>query len=318
MPDEEFKIDFDDAEEGKPDELVLEILKTERETKPPMPMYKFILIFVGIFVITYGIAAGIAGLIYANSSNGQSFVEWITIMLMILGGIAVFAGGITGAWGGQRKIPIRVVSPSDSSVIGRGIIVTGYVIEDCLDNEIELTIYDKEKEVLHEELIEITEDGLFYTTLEDIFDEYTKSTHLVLEAWMVSNKSKKRAFLMRESKLEELNVAKEGLKIGKFQLFPVLYKDFSDKIKAIFDPKRKEKGFIENVKIDEHRTTNIFFPEKSTDDDKYVPFSFEKVAEMRQNAFYFDVKRRRRIYYGFIFFAMSFAYFLYPLIDVFV
>lgn len=318
MPDKEFKIAFDDAEEGKPDELVLEILKTERKTKPPMTMYKFILIFVSIFVISYGIAVSIARLIYVYSSSSQSFVDWITIMLMVLGGLAVFAGGITGVWGGQRKIPIRIVSPSDLSVVGKGIIVTGYVIEECLDNEIELTIYDKDKETIHEELVEIIENGLFYTTLDDIFDEYTKSTHLVFEAWMVSGKSKKRSFLVRESKLEELNVAKAGLKLGKFQLFPVVYKDFSDKIKTIFDPKRKEKGFIENVKINEMRTTNIFFPEKSDQDDKYVPFSFEKVADMRQNAFYFDLKRRRRLYYGFIFFIMSLAYFLYPFIDIYV
>ena len=164
MPTEEFEIAFDDAEEGKPDELVLEILKTERKTKPPITMTKFILIFLGVFVISYGIAVGIARIIFISASSGQTFVDWITIMLMILGGLAVFAGGITGVWGGQRNIPIRVISPGDSTVIGKGIIVTGYVIEDCLDNEIELTIYDNDKEIIHEELVEITEDGLFYTS----------------------------------------------------------------------------------------------------------------------------------------------------------
>jgi hypothetical protein len=318
MPTEEFKIAFDDAEEGKPDELVLEIIKTERKAKPPMSMYKFILIFLAIFVISYGIAVAIARIIFVRSASGQTFVDWITIMLMILGGLAVFAGGITGVWGGQRNIPIRVVSPGDSTVVGKGIIVTGYVIEDCLDNEIELTIYDNDKEVIHEELVEITEDGLFYTTLEDVFNEYKKSTHIILEAWMVSSKSKKLKFLVKEKKYDELNIAKSGLKLGKFYLFPSVFKDFSDKIKAIFDPKRKEKGYIENVKIDERRSTNIFFPEKKADDDKYVPFSFEKVSEMRLNAFYFDLKRKRRLYYGLIFFLMSLAYFLFPFIDIFV
>jgi hypothetical protein len=318
MPTEEFEIAFDDAEEGKPDELVLEIIKPERKTKPPMSMGKFILIFASVFVISYGLAVAIARIIFSASSSGQSFAEWITIMLMIFGGLAVFAGGITGVWGGQRNIPIRVISPGDSTVIGKGIIVTGYVIEDCLDNEIELTIYDNDKKAIHEELVEITEEGLFYTELGDIFNEYKKTTHVVLETWMVSNKSKKLRFLVREKKYDDLNIAKPGLKLGKFYLFPTEYKDFTDKVKAIFDPKRKEKGFIENVKIDERRSTNIFFPEKKVDDDKYVPFSFEKVAEMRQNAFYFDLRRRRRLYYGLIFFLMSLAYFLYPFIDIFV
>ncbi|NHK31831.1 MAG: hypothetical protein FK730_10800 [Asgard group archaeon] len=318
MPTEEFEIAFDDAEDGKPDELVLEIIKTERKTKAPMAMSKFILIFVGVFVISYGIAIAIARIIFSASSSGQSFAEWITIMLMILGGLAIFAGGITGVWGGQRNIPIRVISPGDSTVIGKGIIVTGYVIEDCLDNEIELTVYDNDKEVIHEELVKVTEEGLFYTKLEDIFNEYKKSIHIVLETWMVSSKSKKLRFLVKEKKYDELNIAKPGSKLGKFYLFPTIYKDFSDKVKVIFDPKRKEKGFIENVKINERRSTNIFFPEKKVDDDKYVPFSFEKVAEMRQNAYYFDLNRRRRLYYGLIFFIMSLAYFLYPFIDIFV
>ncbi|NHJ47039.1 MAG: hypothetical protein FK733_04555 [Asgard group archaeon] len=307
---------FIDAEEGKPDELVLEILKTEKKTREPIATYKLILIFFGIFVVSAGIAMGIAQLIYAKSTGGKNFAEWATIMLMILGGFAFSAGGVSGVWGGQRNIPIRMVSPSDSSVIGKGLLVAGYVIEDCLDNEIELTVYNKKKEIVHEELVELTEDGLFYTKLEEAFEHLEKSDHMVIEAWMVSSKSKKLRLLVREKKYEDLNIARAGLKLGKVYLFPVVFKDFTEKIKAVFDPKRKEKGFIENVKVNEERTINIFNPSKKVDDDKFVPFSFERVAEMRQNAYYFDIRRRRRGLYSLLLFGMALLYFLYPLINL--
>ncbi|MCK5298479.1 MAG: hypothetical protein KAJ76_06205, partial [Candidatus Heimdallarchaeota archaeon] len=58
----------------------------------------------------------------------------------------------------------------------------------------------------------------------------------------------------------------------------------------------------------------IFFPEKDKD-DKFIPFSFEKISEMRQNALYFDIKRRRRVYYSLMFLVMAVLFGIYPLID---
>jgi len=277
-------------------------------------MYKIILIFAGIFLISSGIAIGLARLIYVNFEAGlQSFADWVAIMFLTLGGFAIASGGVSGVWGGQRNIPIRMVSPSDASVIGKGLIVTGYVIEDCLDSEIEFTIYDKDKEPIYEALLPITEDHLFYSKLDGVLDDIKKSTNVYIEAWMVSTKSKRLRFMVREKKYEDLNVYKEGLKVGKVYFFPIVYKDFTDKVKAIFDPKRKEKGMIENVKINKDRTTNIFYPSKEKD-DPFVPFSFKKIAEMRQNAIYFDIKRRRRLHYSLLLFLMSVLYFVYPLI----
>jgi hypothetical protein len=308
---------FEDAEEGKPDELVLEILKTERRTREPLALYKVVLIFLGIFVVGAGIALGIAGIINANSLE-KSFSEWAVILLMIFGGLTLSAGGVSGVWGGQRNIPIRLVSPGDSTVVGKGFIVTGYVIEDCLDNEIEMTIYDKDKNVLYEELVEITEDGLFYTKIDEGLEEFTKSKHLVVEAWMVSQTSKKIKWFVKESKYEDLNIIQDGLKLGGIYFFTRVHRDFTDKVGAIFDPRRKERGFIENVKVNEERTINIFNPTKKVDDDKYVPFSFARVAEMRQNAYYFDIKRKRRVVYSILLMFIAMLYFLYPFISIFV
>ncbi len=314
MSSEDKTIAFSDAEEGKTDELKLELRKEEKGTKAPIAMYKIILIFAGIFLISSGIAIGLARLIYVNFEAGlQSFADWVAIMFLTLGGFAIASGGVSGVWGGQRNIPIRMVSPSDASVIGKGLIVTGYVIEDCLDSEIEFTIYDKDKEPIYEALLPITEDHLFYSKLDGVLDDIKKSTNVYIEAWMVSTKSKRLRFMVREKKYEDLNVYKEGLKVGKVYFFPIVYKDFTDKVKAIFDPKRKEKGMIENVKINKDRTTNIFYPSKEKD-DPFVPFSFKKIAEMRQNAIYFDIKRRRRLHYSLLLFLMSVLYFVYPLI----
>ncbi|HUT80871.1 MAG TPA: hypothetical protein VMZ29_06690 [Candidatus Bathyarchaeia archaeon] len=314
MPSKENVIAFSEAEEGKTDELKLELRKEEKKTKAPIAMYKIILIFIGIFLISSGVAVGLARLIYIKFEGGlQSYTDWIAIMFLTLGGMAVTVGGASGVWGGQRKIPIRMVSPSDASVIGKGLIVTGYIIEDCLDNEIEFTIYDKDKEPIYEALLPITEDHLFYSKLDDVLDDVKKSTNVYIEAWMVSTKSKRLRFMVREKKYENLNIYKKGFKVGMVYFFPLVYRDFTDKIKAIFDPKRKEKGMIENVKINKDRTTNIFYPSKDTD-DPFVPFSFKKVAEMRQNAIFFDIKRRRRLQYSLLLFIMSALYFIYPLI----
>ncbi|MHA1220339.1 MAG: hypothetical protein ACTSQB_01255 [Candidatus Heimdallarchaeota archaeon] len=306
---------FADAVEGKIDELRLEIRKEEKDTKTPTPMYKIVLIFIGAALIGAGISCGIAGIICVTTEGDPNcFSEWVVIMLMIFGGMAVSSGGISGVWGGQRSIPIRMVSPSDASVVGKGIIVTGYVIEGCLDDEIELTIYGKDKDVIYEELIPITEDYLFYSKLDGVFEKIKRSENIQVETWMVSTKSKKVRFAVREKKFDDLNIIKEGLKIGKVHFFPVIYKDFTDKVKAIYDPKRKEKGVIENVKINKDKKTNIFYPSKEVE-DKFIPFSFKKVGEMRQNALYFDIKRRRRLYYSLMLFGMSILFFIYPIIN---
>ena len=315
MPPKDDDLELFSAEEGKIDELRLELHKEERKTKPPPAIWKILVIMISIALVLAALAIGLAKIIdNADGGGTRDFSDWIGIMLLILLGIAVFSGSILGAWGGQRNIPIRMVSPGDASVVGTGAFVSGYVIEDCIDNEIELTIYGKTKEVLYEELIPINEDGLFHSELSNAFTDIKKTENVSVEAWMVSAKSTELKFVKRKKKLEELNVKKYGLKIGSLQFFPILYKDFTDKAKALFDPKRKEKGYIEKVKMEGGRTTNIFFPEKDKD-DKYVPFSFEKIAEMRQNALYFDIKRRRRGYYSLIFLAMAVIFAIYPLID---
>ncbi len=318
MPPKDDDLELFSAEEGKIDELRLELHKEERKTKPPPAIWKILVIMISIALVLAALAIGLAKIIdNADGGGTRDFSDWIIIMLLILLGIAVFSGSILGAWGGQRNIPIRMVSPGDASVVGTGVFVSGYVIEDCIDNEIELTIYGKTKEVLYEELIPINEDGLFYSELSNAFTDIKKTENVSVEAWMVSAKSTELKFVKRKKKLEDLNVKSDGLKIGSLQFFPILYKDFSDKVKALFDPKRKEKGYIEKVKMEGGRTTNIFFPEKDKD-DKYVPFSFEKVSEMRQNAIYFDIKRRRRGLYSLIFLAMAVLFAIYPLIDAFI
>jgi len=309
---------FSDAEEGKIDELRLELHKEERKTKPPPAVWKIVVIMISIALVLAALAIGLAKIIdNADGGGTRNFSDWIGIMFLILLGVAIFSGSILGAWGGQRNIPIRIVSPGDASVIGTGVFVSGYIIEDCIDNELELTIYDKTKEVIYEETIAINEDGLFYSELSDAFTGIKKTENISVETWMVSAKSTELKFVRRKKKLDELNVKKYGLKIGSLQFFPIIFKDFSDKAKALFDPKRKEKGYIEKVKMEGGRTTNIFFPEKDKD-DKYIPFSFEKVAEMRQNAMYFDIKRRRRGLYSLIFLAMAVLFAIYPLIDAFI
>jgi hypothetical protein len=312
--DDELEL-FTDAEEGKIDELRLELHKEEKKKKPPAALWKIVVIIFSIAVVLAGIAIGLAKIIdNASTSATRDFSDWIAIMLMILLGGAIFSGSIIGFWGGQRNIPIRMTSPSDSSVVGKGMFVSGYIIEDCIDNEIELTVYDKDKDTIYEELLPITEDGLFYAELDEAFTDTKKTENISVEAWMVSAVSTKIKFATRKKKLDELNVKKEGLKIGSVYFFAVIYKDFADKAKALFDPKRKEKKYIEKVKMDGGRTTNIFFPDKDKD-DKYVPFSFEKVKEMRQNAMYFDIQRKRRGFYSLMFVIIAALYALYPIID---
>ncbi|MBD3193152.1 MAG: hypothetical protein GF308_21140 [Candidatus Heimdallarchaeota archaeon] len=291
------------------DELTLELHKEEKETKPPMPVKKLILIFSAAFVIAGGLAVGIAAIVYASNSEGwRDFSEWVSIFLMFLWAITFFAGGISGFWGGQRKIPIRIVNPSNNSVVGKGVIFCGYTIEDCLDNEIELTVYESDEEIVYEELVPVNENGIFYSKLEKAFDSFEKTTKLSVEAWMVSTKSKQTKFLVKNEKLKQMNIVKEGIKIGNWHLFPTIYQDFADKAEIIFDPKRKEKGVIEKVSDSEGGAVNIFFPD-SQSEDKVIPFSFEALENMQKNALYFDMRRSRRHLYSLMFFIMAFLYF---------
>ncbi len=309
---------FEDVEEGKIDELQLELHKEEKETKPPIPLNKLLLIFLAVLLGSSGIAVAlgaISNVIATESMN--SFAEWVIIYLMLFGGIAIIGGGVSGFWGGQRKIPIRLVSPSDASVIGTGLLVCGYVIEDCIDNEIEFTIYDLKKNILYEEILHIQENGLFYTEIMEEFAPKKKTTTIIVEAWVVSAKTKERKFVVRATKLEDMNTNSEGIKIGNLHFFPLVHKDFADKAKAIFDPRRKEKGVIENVPISGGGSTNIFHPSKDVSEDKFVPFSFERVAKMRLNALYFDIKRSRRIIISLFFFLMGAGFFIYPIIAIF-
>ncbi len=309
----------EDVEEGEIDDLQLELHKEEKETKPPIPLNKLLLIFLVILVVSSGIAVALGAITNTLAAEHPStFGEWVIIYLMMFGGIAIIGGGASGFWGGQRKIPIRLVSPSDASVVGKGMLVCGYVIEDCIDNEIEFTIYDLKQNILYEEILQIQEDGLFYTEIMENFAPKKKTTSIVIEAWIVSSKTKERKFVVKDIKLEEMNFDSEGIKIGSFHFFPRVYKDFADKAKAIFDPRRKEKGVIENVPLSRGGTTNIFNPGKDASKDKFVPFSFERVAKMRLNALYFDIKRSRRIIISLFFFLMGIGFFIYPIIAIFI
>lgn len=321
-PKKDLDLDLNSSQEEKEeeqieesDELQLELHKEERDTKPPLPISKIALIFVAITVGSVGLALSFAAIFNAAMpANPQSYSEWVAIFLMMFGGLGIISGGIAGFWGGQRNIPIRLVSPSDASVVGVGLLVCGYIIEDCIDNEIELTIYNKNKEPIYEELLTVDKSGVFYTEIANNLFSSKKTEHIVAEAWMVSQKTIEMKFVRSAAKLEEMNVHSTGIKIGKVHFFPRIFRDFSDKAKAIYDPKRKEKGVIENVKINESHSTNIFFPSKSSD-DKYVSFSIDRVAKMRQNALYFDIKRSRRILLSLFLFVMSLTLFIYPIIS---
>lgn len=309
---------FEEAEEGKSDLLQLELHKEEKDTKPPAPISRIVLIALAINIGTIGLAVGIGAILnFAFPDSLQNLSEWIVIMLMMFGGMAIIAGGVSGFWGGQRNIPIRLVSPSDASVVGKGMLICGYTIEDCLDGEIELTIYrKKDMETIYEGLIQVEPSGVFKIELDEDIVETEKTIHIVVEAWMVSVKAKKLRFVLREKKLENMNVISEGIKIGELHFFPRIYVDFDDQAKVIYDPKRREKGVIENVTTSDGKQTNIFFPDKSSD-EKYVPFSFERVEKMRTNALYFDIKRSRRIFFSLMLFVMGVVYFIFPLISAF-
>lgn len=310
---------FEDVEEGKIDDLQLELHKEEKEIKPPIPLSTLLLIFLAILIGASGIAVALGAITNTLATESPSnFVEWVIIYLMLFGGIAIIGGGVSGFWGGQRKIPIRLVSPGDASVVGTGMLVCGYAIEDCIDNEIEFTIYDLKQNILYEEILHIQENGLFYTEIKEEFAPKKKTTTIVIEAWVVSEKTKERKFVVRAAKLKEMNIDSEGIKIGTLHFFPRVHKDFADKAKAIFDPRRKEKGVIENVPISGGGSTNIFHPSKDTSQDKFVPFSFERVAKMRTNALYHDIKRSRRIIISLFFFLMGIGFFIYPIITIFI
>ncbi len=308
---------FEDAKEGKIDELQLELYKEEKETKPPLPLNRLLLIFLAVLVGSSGIAVALGAITNTLATeNPSTFAEWVILYLMLFGAFAIIGGGVSGFWGGQRKIPIRLVSPSDASVVGTGMLVCGYVIEDCIDNEIEFTIYDLKQNVLYEEILHIQEDGVFYTEIMEEFAPSKKTTTIVIEAWVVSAKTKERKIVVKDAKIKEMNVDSEGIRMGDLYFFPRVHKDFTDKAKAIFDPRRKEKGVIENVPLSSGGTTNIFNPTKETSQDKFVPFSFERVAKMRLNALYHDIKRSRRIIISFFFFLMGIGFFIYPLISI--
>ena len=310
---------FEDAIEGKIDELQLEIHKEERVTKPPMPLSRLILVFLAVLIGSTGLAFALGAITNSIATeNPAGFFDWVITYLMFFGGMAIIGGGVTGFWGGQRKIPIRLVSPSDASVVGQGMLVCGYVIEDFIDNEIEFTIYDLKKNILYEEIIPIREDGLFYTEIHDEFATQKKTTSIIIEAWAVSKKTKETKLAIKAAKLEDMNVISNGLKIGGIHFFPRIYKDFADKAKTIFDPRRKEKGVIENVPVSSGGTTNVFYPTKSINEEKYVPFSFERVAQMRLHALYFDIKRSRRVIVSLYFFLLGLGFFIYPIISIFI
>jgi len=307
---------FEEAEEGKLDVLELEIHKEEKDTKPPLTIRKTILYFAIATVILASLAIGIAKIIDVTSeSTFYGFAEFMDVMFLIVGSAAIFAMGISGFWGGQRNIPIRMVSPADSSVVGVGLMVCGYIIEDCVDNEVELTIYGKDKEVIYEEVLKVDDDNLFFTEIHEEIATGKKTKHIEVECWFVSAESKAVKFIRKTEKLDKLNVAKLGLKIGNIHFFPRLQQDFSDKVSVVYDPRREEKGVIADVPIGEGKTMNVFFPGKNTADE-YVPFSLDKIAKMRLNAYYFDVKRKRRSLYVLLFLGMAVILFLYPLIHI--
>jgi len=310
---------FEEAEEGKLDILNLEIHKEEKDTKPPMSIGKTVLIFGIVTIIIVGLAVGIGKIIDVVSENPfYNFAGILSVMFLIAGAFAIFSMGIAGFWGGQRNIPIRMVSPADSSVVGVGLMVCGYVIEDCIDNEIELTIYDTEKEVIYEDVLEVDENGLFFKEILEEIATGKKTKHIDVECWFVSAESKAVKFMKRAHKLEELNVAKPGLKIGDLHIFPRLHQDFSDKVSAVYDPRRQEKGVISaDVDAGGGKTVNVFFPGRSAKDE-YVPFSLDRIAEMRLNAYFFDIKRKRRRLYVLLFLCMAVILFLYPLIHALV
>lgn len=310
---------FEDADEGKMDDLQLELHKEEKETKPPIPLNRLLLIFLAFLLGSSGIAVALGAITNTLATeNPSTFAEWVIIYLMLFGGIAIIGGGVSGFWGGQRKVPIRLVSPSDASVVGKGMLVCGYAIEDIIDNEIEFTIYDLKQNVLYEEILTIREDGLFYSEIMEEFAPEKKTTSIIIEAWVVSKKTKETKFVVKATRFEEMNVHSKGIKIGTLHVFPRINKDFSDKSKVIFDPRRKEKGVIENVPISSGGSTNIFNPSKDVSEDKFVPFSFERVAKMRLNALYTDIKRSRRLIISLFFFIMGIGFFIYPIISIFI
>ena len=307
---------FEEAEEGKLDILELEIHKEEKDTKPPSSVRRIILYFAIATILLASAAIGIGKIIDVVSDEGfYGFAGILDVMFLITGAAAIFAMGISGFWGGQRNIPIRMVSPADSSVVGVGLMVCGYVIEKCVDNEIELTIYAKDKEVVYEEVLTVDEDGLFFTEVQKEIATGKKTKHIEVECWYISEESKAVKFIRRSEKLKELNVAKPGLKLGNIHFFPRLYQEFSDKVSAVYDPRRQEKGVIAEVDAGGGKTMNVFFPGKNTADE-YVPFNLERIAKMRLNAFYFDLKRKRRSLYVLLFLCMAVIQFIYPLIRV--
>ncbi|MHA1125457.1 MAG: hypothetical protein ACTSSB_10375 [Candidatus Heimdallarchaeota archaeon] len=305
---------IEEVEEGQLDVLDLEIHKEEKDTKPPASVGKIVLIFAVITLVLAGITIGVAKILdVALDSDFYDFAGYLDVMFLIAGAFGIFSMGISGFWGGQRNIPIRMVSPADSSVVGVGLMVCGYIIEKCIDNEVELTIYGKDKEVLYEEVLAVDEDGLFFTEIQEEIATGKKTKHIEVECWFVSEKSKAVKFIRKTKKLEELNVANPGLKIGNVHFFPRLRQDFSDKVSAVYDPRRQEKGVISDVDVGGGKTMNVFFPGKNTADE-YVPFTLDRIAKMKLNAFYFDLRRKRRSLYVLLFLCMAVIMFMYPLI----
>ncbi|MEA2069901.1 MAG: hypothetical protein U9O98_01275 [Asgard group archaeon] len=317
----ENELDIIEEEKEEEDRLELELHDYEKKTKPPMAIWKIVLIMFSVLIVSAGISVGIAAILNSQFPDSiQDFTEWVSIFLMLFGGMTVIAGGITGFWGGQRNIPLRLVNPQDATVVGKGVIITGYTIEECLDDEIELTVYSTDEKVLFEALIPVDDNGVFAVELEDELGIEEKSRSIIIESWMVSRESTKLKVFLREEKLEKMNVASKGFTFGSLHIFPKIYEDFEDSVKVLFDPKRKEKGVIEKIEIREERSSSAILTrsvEGTEDSDKYVPFSFEKIGEMRTNALYFDQKRKRRHLLAFLFFGMALLFFLFPLIEAF-
>jgi hypothetical protein len=305
----------DKGQDMASDQLMLELHKEEEKVEKPTSFKRGVLILFAIFAGTAVLAVGI-GLIfnYASPNQNRPLSEWIAMFFMLFGSLGLIIGGILGFWGGQRKIPIRLVSPSDSSIVGKEAIVCGYVIEDCLDNEIELTLYKKDGEIFYENLLPINDQGIFYLKMDEEIPFPDKTSHMKIETWMVAKEATELKFLKRNLDLENMNVASRGIRLADWQLFPRIYKDFADKINVIVDPSRKEKGLIEKVSADEYSASKIFFPKKDVVDEKFVPFSMDRVAKMRENACNFDRKRRNRFFYSLIIMGFSLLLFVFPAI----
>ena len=85
MPPKDDELELFTAEEGKIDELRLELHKEEKRTKPPPTLWKVVVIMFSIAIVLAGLAIGVAkGIDNASTSGTRDFSEWIAIMFLIL------------------------------------------------------------------------------------------------------------------------------------------------------------------------------------------------------------------------------------------